>query len=73
MLIFPDRWKSLRNPVSGGSATPNAGLGGRGIRGFIAVGILEKIEKLVKDKTGGKLCEYFDYIGGTTTGAIIAA
>ena len=48
-------------------------LDGGGIRGLITLGILEKIEKLVKDRAGGKLCDYFDYIGGTSTGAIIAA
>jgi len=48
-------------------------LDGGGIRGLITLGILEKIENLVKDKTGGKLCDYFDYIAGTSAGAIIAA
>ncbi len=44
-------------------------LDGGGIRGVISLGILEAIEKLV----GRPLSEYFDYIGGTSTGAIIAA
>ena len=44
-------------------------LDGGGIRGVITLGILEAIEKLV----GKTLGEYFDYIGGTSTGAIIAA
>ena len=48
-------------------------LDGGGIRGILALGILQKIEKLVGDKTGKKLCDYFDYIAGTSTGAIIAA
>lgn len=48
-------------------------LDGGGIRGLIALGILERIEKLVAEKTGKTICEYFDYIAGTSTGAIIAA
>jgi hypothetical protein len=48
-------------------------LDGGGIRGLITLGILEKIEKVVKEKTRKKLGEYFDYIAGTSTGAIVAA
>jgi patatin-like phospholipase/acyl hydrolase len=48
-------------------------LDGGGIRGLITLGILERIENLVKERTGQKLCEYFDYVAGTSTGAIIAA
>jgi len=44
-----------------------------GIRGLITLGILKKIEDLIADRTRLKLCEYFDYIAGTSTGAIIAA
>jgi len=73
MLIFPERWKSLRTRYQEERPHRMLALDGGGIRGLITLGILEKIEKLVKDKTGGKLCDYFDYIGGTSTGAIIAA
>jgi predicted acylesterase/phospholipase RssA len=48
-------------------------LDGGGIRGLITLGILERLEKLVLDRTGQRLCDYFDYIAGTSTGAIIAA
>lgn len=44
-------------------------LDGGGIRGVLTLGILEEIETLV----GRPLGQYFDYIGGTSTGAIIAA
>jgi hypothetical protein len=44
-------------------------LDGGGIRGVLSLGILGAIEKVV----GQPLGEYFDYIGGTSTGAIIAA
>jgi hypothetical protein len=44
-------------------------LDGGGIRGMIALQVLRRIEEIV----GTRLCDYFDYIGGTSTGAIIAA
>ena len=48
-------------------------LDGGGIRGLLTLGILEKVESLVAREPGGRLCDYFDYIAGTSTGAIIAA
>ena len=44
-------------------------LDGGGIRGVLSLGILAAIE----DTVGCPLGEYFDYIAGTSTGAIIAA
>jgi uncharacterized protein len=73
MQIFPERWKSLLTRYAEDRPHRMLALDGGGIRGLLTLGILEKIEKLVKDKTGDKLCDYFDYIGGTSTGAIIAA
>ena len=50
---------------------------GGGIRGMMAVGILREIETLLRARVGGdpnfRLSHYFDLIGGTSTGAIIAA
>src|SRR5271166_3005187 len=43
-------------------------LDGGGIRGVLTLSILKAIEQ----KVGQKLCYYFDYIAGTSTGAIIA-
>lgn len=52
-------------------------LDGGGIRGMIAVEVLGKIESELKKSLGASddfvLADYFDYIGGTSTGAIIAA
>jgi patatin-like phospholipase/acyl hydrolase len=51
-------------------------LDGGGIRGAIALGFLEKIESMLRERHGNPnllLCDYFDLIGGTSTGAIIAA
>lgn len=44
-------------------------LDGGGAKGFYTLGALKEIEGI----TGGKLCEHFDLIFGTSTGAIIAA
>ena len=52
-------------------------LDGGGIRGILTLEILLQIERLLAEATGKgeafRLCNYFDYIGGTSTGAIIAA
>jgi uncharacterized protein len=50
-------------------------LDGGGIRGVITLEVLEKIESIVRQKLGrvdAVLADYFDYIAGTSTGAIIA-
>ncbi len=73
MLLHPERWKSLRPRYEQDRPRRMLALDGGGIRGILTLGILQKIEKLVADKTGQKLCDYFDYIAGTSTGAIIAA
>ena len=52
-------------------------LDGGGLRGILTLGILQKIEDILRDRHGGsdgfRLCHYFDLIAGTSTGAIIAA
>lgn len=60
------------------STTPKKilSLDGGGIRGALTLGYLKKIEDILKIKyahnSGFRLCDYFDLIGGTSTGAIIA-
>jgi hypothetical protein len=49
---------------------------GGGMRGALAVGILARLEAVLRAKYGRPdmvLADYFDLIGGTSTGAIIAA
>jgi uncharacterized protein len=52
-------------------------LDGGGIRGILTLEVLVKMEQLLAEATGEgetfRLCDFFDYIGGTSTGAIIAA
>src|SRR3984885_2752002 len=73
MPIYPERWQLLLDRYKEDRPHRMLALDGRGIRGLITLGILEQIEKLVLERTGKKLCDYFDYIAGTSTGAIIAA
>jgi uncharacterized protein len=52
-------------------------LDGGGIRGALTLGYLKKIEDILKvkhpEKKDFRLSDYFDLIGGTSTGAIIAS
>lgn len=52
-------------------------LDGGGIRGALTLGYLKKIEDILKakhpDKPNFRMSDYFDLIGGTSTGAIIAS
>jgi hypothetical protein len=51
-------------------------LDGGGLRGVLTLGILRRIETLLRAQHGNdptfRLCDYFDLIAGTSTGAIIA-
>jgi hypothetical protein len=52
-------------------------LDGGGIRGILTLEILRELEQQLRVELGQgasfRLCDYFDYVGGTSTGAIIAA
>ncbi len=52
-------------------------LDGGGIRGIMTLEVLARIESMLTEATGAgsdfRLCHFFDYIAGTSTGAIIAA
>jgi len=51
-------------------------LDGGGIRGALTLGYLEKLESSLRKKEKNPnllLCDYFDLIGGTSTGSIIAS
>jgi len=72
-LKHPDWWKQLAPRYAETRPRKMLALDGGGIRGLLTLGILKKIEALVQSKGYPRLCDYFDYIGGTSTGAIIAA
>jgi patatin-like phospholipase/acyl hydrolase len=52
-------------------------LDGGGLRGILTLGLLQRIETVLRERHGGgagfRLCHYFDLVAGTSTGAIIAA
>ena len=52
-------------------------LDGGGIRGIITLEILVRMEEMLAEATGGgshfRLCHFFDYVAGNSTGAVIAA
>jgi len=52
-------------------------LDGGGIRGILTLQVLIRMEDLLREQSGQgedfRLCNFFDYIAGTSTGAIIAA
>ena len=52
-------------------------LDGGGLRGILTLGILQRIEDVLRERHGAgdgfRLAHYFDLIAGTSTGAIIAA
>ena len=52
-------------------------LDGGGLRGVLTLGMLREIETVLRRRHGDdpafRLCDYFDLIAGTSTGAIIAA
>jgi uncharacterized protein len=73
MLIHPERWEFLPERFREDRPRRMLALDGGGIRGLVTLGILEHLEQLVSERTGQRLCDYFDYIAGTSTGAIIAA
>src|SRR3954453_22358245 len=51
-------------------------LDGGGIRGLITIEVLAEMERLLREESGAGdefvLADYFDYVAGTSTGAVIA-
>lgn len=51
-------------------------LDGGGIRGLITIEVLAKIESVLREQSGKRdllLADYFDYVAGTSTGAVIGS
>ncbi len=68
---------SIQQKIGGNGPKKILALDGGGIRGMMTVEVLKEIEDLLRETTGGDekfvLADFFDYIAGTSTGAIIAA
>ena len=67
---------SLIERIEGAGPKKLLAIDGGGIRGVLALEVLQRIEDLLKAKSGKadfRLADYFDYIAGTSTGGIIAA
>ena len=68
---------SLQQKIGGDGPKTILALDGGGIRGMITVEVLKEIEDLLRKETRSDsnfvLADFFDYISGTSTGAIIAA
>src|SRR6266567_1004915 len=77
VLLYPERWGALRPRYEVVTPRKMLALDGGGIRGLITLGILKRLEdSLSAVSTRGstfRLSDFFDYIAGTSTGAIIAA
>ena len=77
VLLYPERWGALRPRYEVVRPRKMLALDGGGIRGLITLGILKRLEDLLSAiSTRGDtfhLCDFFDYMAGTSTGAIIAA
>jgi uncharacterized protein len=68
-MTNPQLWGPLADRYRTRAPRKLLALDGGGIRGVLTLAVLGAIETRV----GKPLCEYFDYIAGTSTGAIIAA
>ena len=70
-------WGPLENRYASKRPRKLLALDGGGIRGVLTLQVLIRMEELLRERSGQgddfRLCNFFDYIGGTSTGAIIAA
>jgi hypothetical protein len=77
LLLDPEAWGPLRARYEEQRPRRLLALDGGGIRGIITLAILRRIEELLARATGAgagfRLCDWFDYVAGASTGAIIAA
>jgi len=77
-MYHSERWGTLQSRYEDPERPPRLlALDGGGIRGLITLSLLERLESLLAERSDNaknfRLCQWFDYIAGTSTGAIIAA
>ena len=76
-LLHPERWGLLAQRYSQERPRKILALDGGGVRSIVTLQILHTIEQQLSDTLRAgvsfRLCDYFDYIGGTSSGAILAA
>ena len=65
--------RSLDDHLFGRGPKRILSLDGGGVRGLVTLGMLQKVETVLKGRYGNdiRICDYFDLIGGTSTGALI--
>lgn len=75
--VRAEDWGPLRERYSRSGPRRLLALDGGGIRGALTLEILAEIERQLRELRGAgpefRLCDVFDYVGGTSTGAILAA
>jgi uncharacterized protein len=68
---------SLEQHFRAGGPKRILSIDGGGLRGVLALAILARVERILKERHGGsgdfRLSQYFDLMAGTSTGAVIAA
>ncbi|MBY5871909.1 patatin-like phospholipase family protein [Rhizobium ruizarguesonis] len=67
---------SLKQRIEAPGQKKLLSIDGGGIRGVLALAVLQEIEDILKARSGSAdfcLADYFDYIAGTSTGGIVAA
>ncbi len=73
---LPYKRLTLAEHFAAGGPKRILALDGGGVRGALTIAVLEEIEAMLRARFGGdpdfRLCDYFDLIGGTSTGSIIA-
>jgi hypothetical protein len=77
-MYHSERWGTLQSRYEDPERPHRLlALDGGGIRGLITLSLLERLESLLAERSDNaknfRLCQWFDYIAGTSTGAIIAA
>ena len=71
----PNSFNSRDRHIFGAGPKRILALEGGGVRGIMSLAFLQRMETLLQDEHGTqfRLCDWFDLIGGTSTGSAIAA